>query len=162
MLLRLAAGAVLVLALAACGGDKAAEPKSGLAPGCEVPVIERTVKGFFAAVTAGDRAAIARHLSPDGEFVRLTVVDADRRFTTSDRAKAIAYLVGRHRLEQRERMLQLRVSTGVDANHDSVQGLMTRIALDFRARGITTRLSRFDGAVNCVRKSITRWRVVGA
>ncbi len=126
------------------------------------PVIERAVKGFFAAITAGDRAAIAKRLSPAGEFVRLTVVDADgRRFTSADRTKAIDYLVSRHRFDQRERLLQLIVAPGVDANHTAVQGVVSRSALDFRTRKIASRVSRFDGAVNCVRESITRWRVLG-
>ena len=159
MLLKLAAAAALALVLAGCGGGGEKKPApattSHLAPGCDVPSIERALRGYLAAVSSGDRAAIARRLSPADDFVRVTVIDLDgRRFSTTARAKAVAYLVSRHAQGERLRLIRLLVAPGVDANHVTVTGAVTRTARD-TGRDVAI----YDGAVSCVHGSITRWRL---
>ena len=102
-------------------------------------------------------AQIRAHLSPGDDFERLTVEDADgRTFTTTSRAKAVDWLVGRHAFDERLRLLSMQVAPGIDANHDAVAGAVSRIASDFSKRDITNRLYDFEGTVNCLRGSISR------
>jgi hypothetical protein len=155
VLLRRVAVAGAALALAGCGGGHETTTTSSLAPGCEAPAMSSVVRSYFAAISNGDRAALDRSLSPADDFVRLTVEGADgSRFSTADRAKALAYLAGRHAHGERLRLLELAAAQGVDVNHDTVVGTATRTAQD-GGRAVVA----FDGAVNCVTRSISRWRI---
>jgi hypothetical protein len=158
VLLRLAALAAAAVALTACGGGggtSSTASDDSLAPGCEVAVMGRSVRAFLAAISSGDRAKLDRRLSPADDFVRLTVIDPEgRRFSTADRGKALDYLAARHAQNESLRVLQLRVARGVDANHDTVTGSATRVAAD-----VGRDLVAFDGAVDCVHGSISRWRL---
>jgi len=145
---------VLALVLAGCGGGGGKEPAATthLPPGCDVPAVERAVRGYLAAISAGDRAAIDRRLSPAADFVRLTAIGPDgRRFSTADRAKALAYLAARN---ESLRLIRLLVARGVDANHVTVTGALTRAVQD-AGRDVAV----YDGAVNCVHGTVTRWRL---
>ena len=162
MLLRLAAVTVALLALAACGGGKqaatsaATSTAASLTPGCEVPAAERGFVGLLDAITAGGAARIAGHLSPAGEFTGLKVVDARGSFTTSSRAKAVAYLAARHRSRDRLRLLQLIVAQGADARHDALRFTVSRVATDVR-RGIAIGTGSFD----CVHGTISALNLRG-
>lgn len=160
MLLRAAALAAVVLVAASCGGKSAApQPKSELPPGCEVVGIAQVVRGLLAAVTAGDERRIARLLSNPDDFQGLTVVDPDRTFATRSPAKAARWLAGRHRYRESERLLQLVVGKGADANHVAIRLTFTRIASDFPARGIRTHSAAGAGAVDCVTRTVSRLTV---
>lgn len=156
MLLRLAAAAGAALVLAGCGGGgDETTTTSSLAPGCEPAAMSAVVRAYFAAISNGDRAALDRSLSPADDFVRLTVEEPDgSRFSTADRAKALAYLAGRRAQDESLRLLELTAAQGVDVNHDTVAGSATRVAQD-AGRAVVS----FDGAVNCVTRSISRWRI---
>ncbi len=118
-------------------------------------MIERTLTSFFEAVTNGNRQALDRRLSPADDFVRLTVIAPDgSRFSTAERAKALDYLVSRHAQGEALRLIRLQVAPGVDANHVTVTGAVTRVARD-SGRDVAV----FDGAVGCVHESVTRWRL---
>ena len=170
MLLRALAVGGAVLALAACGGggggseeSTAAPTTSQLAPGCEVAVADKAITGFLDAVSSGDRSRIRARLSPQDDFERLTVDDADgRTFTTTSRTKALDWLVGRHAFDDRLRLLSMQVAPGIDANHDAVAGAVSRVASDFPKRGITNRLYDFEGTINCLRGSISRLQLKGS
>jgi hypothetical protein len=163
VLLRAAAAAALVLALAACGGsEQAAEPTSSLPPGCEVAAVQGIVTNLLTAVSKGDRAGIARGLAPGDGFASLTVVDPDRTFTTESRAKAIAYLLGRHRHGENVRLLQMVVAQGFDENHAAIQFVVSRVADDLPGRGIRTHSAAGNGTVDCVSRAVSRWRLVAS
>jgi hypothetical protein len=166
VLLRLAVAAALALVAAGCGGGTEApqaqeqQQRSQLPPGCEVPVIERTVAGFLTAVTAG--RGVARYLAPPDDFQGLGYAEPDRRFTTTGRAKALAFLARRHRFAENVRLLQLVVSPGGDANHVGVRFVLVRTAADLLQRGIHTRAASGDGIVNCVSRRLSLWRLAAS
>ncbi len=156
MLLRAAPVAAAALLAAGCGGGNEAAATSSLAPGCGVPEIERVV-------TAGDRARLSRLLSPALES--FTVHDgrgaSERRARLARRREAVRYLLRRHRANERQRLLALRVLQGNDANTVVVAFRLTRVADDFRARRIFDRLASGDGKIDCVRPAILAWSVEG-
>lgn len=161
MLLKVAAAAGAVLALAACGGGtKAATTEAtttaSLTPGCEVLAAERAFAGLLDAVTAGGAARIAARLSPADDFSRLKVVDARGSFTTASRAKAVAYLAARHRFRERLRLLQLIVAQGADANHDDLRFTVSRVAAD-----VTRGIAIGTGSFNCVHGTISELNLQG-
>ncbi len=159
MLLRLAVAAAVVLALAACGSKQQTGTRTtALPPGCDVPTIEAVVTGFFDAANRGDAARLRGYLAPT-DFGTYTV--ASEGFSTSSTAKALAYLARRHAAGEHVRLLALRVRPGTDANHVEVQVDTTRVARDFPKRGITNRLARVTGTVNCVSRSLSSWDVLG-
>ncbi len=163
MLLRAAPVAAAALLAAGCGGGNEAAATSSLAPGCGVPEIERVVTAFLGAVTAGDRARLSRLLSPALES--FTVHDgrgaSERRARLARRREAVRYLLRRHRANERQRLLALRVLQGNDANTVVVAFRLTRVADDFRARRIFDRLASGDGKIDCVRPAILAWSVEG-
>jgi hypothetical protein len=163
VLLRPAAVAALALVAAGCGGGSKAPPeqqRSQLPPGCEVPAIQRTVTGFLAAVTAG--RGVGRYLAPQDDFKGLGYAEPDRRFVTTDRAKALAFLARRHRSAENVRLLQLIVSPGGDANHVGIRFVLVRTAADLLRRGIHTRAASGDGIVNCVSRRLSLWRLAAS
>ena len=163
MLLRLAPLLLAAVVFGGCGGGGGGSDgtsTSSLAPGCEVEVAERAVTGFLAAVTAGTRTRIAARIATGDDFQGLDVEDPDgRSFSTGSRGRAIDYLAGRHRFGERVRLLRQLVAPGADANHDDVQFTLTRTASDFPGRGITNRLARGDGTIDCIHGTISRWHV---
>jgi len=161
VLLRGLALVLVAAALSACGGgSKQTTTTSDLAPGCEVAVAGRAITGYLAAVTSGSRTQIRAHLSPQSDFARLTVDDSDgRTFTTTSRAKAVDWLVGRHAFSEHERLLNVQVAPGTDENHDSITGTISRSAADFATRGITNRLADFAGSVACLSGTISQLQI---
>ena len=124
VLLRLAALCCAALVLGGCGGGGGEATSyadttaaSGLPAGCDPAAVKASIDRFLAAITAGDRRRIARSLSPEPDFERLTIADPDGVFRTASRAKAADYLAARHRHGENERLLQAVVAAGSDAGH---------------------------------------------
>jgi ketosteroid isomerase-like protein len=164
MLLRALALAAVVVA-AGCGGsgEQAASTGSDLPPGCGVDETERVVRSFLAAVTQGDRAALRKVVADD---LRLFEVHDGRGAGAQDvvvksKAKALAYLERRIRARETLRLVNLQVQPGGDANHVLVTYTLTRLADDFRARGIPNRVATGDGLVDCVDGTVEGWSVHG-
>jgi hypothetical protein len=151
VLLRIAAAALLAVALAACGGKKQAQPKSQLPPGCTVPEVEQVVNGFLATPS----------FAPAGQFDVYASYDSDKRtFISHSPAKALAHLSARRALGERDRLLSLRVAPQ-DFNHARITFTLTRFAPDFLGRGIHTRLAQGAGTVDCAHGKIAAWVMKG-
>ena len=165
MLLRLAALAGVV-AVAGCGGSsskEAATTGTELPPGCEVERTEDVVRSFLSAISEGDRVALRRLVADD---LRLFEVHDGRGAGAQDlvlhsKPKALAYLDRRIRARERLRLLNLQVQPGEDANHVLVTFGLTRLADDFRTRGIPNRVATGDGVVDCVDANIEGWSIQG-
>ena len=162
MLLRLAVCCgTLALFAAGCGGDDettTAATTSASPAGCEPAAVKQALDRFLAAITAGDRARIARNLSDEPGF-RLTIADPDGVFRTDSRAKATAYLARRHRHGENQRLLQAVTRPGADAGHAAVQFTIVRTAADFPARDIHNRAAIGDATINCLTHRFVRWRL---
>ena len=150
MLLRLTAAAAL-LALAGCGGssdDADTTTTSSFPPGCTVPEVDTIVTTFLSRPD---------YLAPPSFFQVYATTESDgHRFTTRNRAKAVAYLRARSALGERGRLLSLRVAPQ-DVNHVRITFRLTRFAPDFRGRGIFTRLAQGAGTVDCAHGRIAAW-----
>jgi ketosteroid isomerase-like protein len=164
VLLRLVALA-LVGAAAGCGGSPpdAASTVDQLPPGCDVAQTEPVVQSFLAAVNQGDRAALRKVVADD---LRLFEVHDGRGAGAQDvvlrtKAKALAYLEGRIRAHETQRLINLQVHPGGDVNHVLVTFTLTRLADDFRSRGIPNRVATGDGVVDCVDETIEGWSLQG-
>lgn len=153
MLLRAAAGAAVVLALAACGGGakKATAPKSQLPPGCTVAEVQQIVMSFLDHPT----------LAPAGEFEVYASYESDGRKTViHNRAKALAYLRQRKAAGEVSRVIQLTVGQQ-DFNHARITFQLTRRAPDFVARKIHNRLVRGGGTIDCAHQEVAAWVTKG-
>ena len=151
MLLRVAAAALVVLGVAACGAKKEAISQSGLPPGCTVDEVERTVRAFLVRPT----------LAPPATFQVYASEESDgHRFLARNRAKALAHLRQRLRLGERSRLIQLRVAPQ-DVNHARITFELTRLGPDFRARGIHGRLVRGAGTIDCAHQKVAAWVTKG-
>lgn len=153
MLLRIAAAAALVLALAACGGGtkKTAAPRSQLPPGCTVPEVQQIVTDFLDHPT----------LAPAGEFEVYASYESDgRKAVIHDRAKALAYLRRRKGAGEVSRVIQLTVGKQ-DFNHARITFQLTRHAPDFAARNIHSRLVRGGGTIDCAHQQVAAWVTKG-
>ncbi len=152
MLLRIAVAAMLVLALAACGGSKKqAAPKSDLPPGCTVPEVSKLVDDFLSRPT----------LAPAGSFEVYATYESDgRKFLARKRGVALAHLEQRFRLGERSRVIELRVGKQ-DFNHVRITFQLTRRAPDFLARGIHQRLARGGGTIDCAHQKVAAWVTKG-
>jgi len=146
---------VAALAVAGCGGDakEAATTTTGssLPPGCSVAEVESIVNRFL------DRPDLA----PPGFFQVYGTNESDgRKFVARARARALAHIRARKRLGERQRMISLRVAPE-DINHVRITFDLTRIAPDFRERGITTRIASGAGTVDCAHGKVAAWVVKG-
>jgi hypothetical protein len=165
VLLRFVAVAAVVVA-AGCGGSssrEAATTVEELPPGCEFARTEEVVRSFLSAVTEGDRAAIRRVVADD---LRLFEIHDGRGAGEQDlvahsKKRALAYLDSRIRAHERLRLLNIQVEPADDANHVLVTFTLTRLADDFRARGIPGRIATGDGVVDCVDRTVEGWAVQG-
>ena len=148
MLLRTAALAIAVLALAACGGaKKPAAPQSSLPPGCTIPEVNHIVTDFLAHPT----------LAAPGIFEVYATDESDgRKFLAHTPAKALAHLRQRLRLGEQSRLIELRVGKQ-DFNHARITFQLTRHAPDFVARGIHDRLVKGGGTIDCAHQRIAAW-----
>ncbi len=165
MLLRSIGLLVAASVLAACGGSskEAATTTSGLPPGCEVEQTEAVVDDFLAAVSRGDRVAAQKLLADD---LRLFEVHdgrgrGERHFLARTKAKAMRYVDERIRHHERLRLVNLQVQPADDNNHVLVTFTLTRLADDFRRRGIPNRVAQGDGVVDCVEGNLEGWSVQG-
>jgi hypothetical protein len=156
---------VAVVTAAGCGGSSkdAATTGSELPPGCGVAHTEAVVRSFLSAVTDGDRAGLRKVVADD---LRLFEVHDGRgagaqNLVLSSKKKALAYLDDRIRAHERLRLVNLQVQPGGDANHVLVTFTLTRLADDFRARGIPNRIATGDGVVDCVDATIEGWSLQG-
>ena len=153
MLLRIAVTALVVLALAACGGGakKAAAPVSDLPPGCTVDEVSKIVDDFLARPT----------LAPPGSFEVYATYESDgRKFVAHKPAVALAELRRRLRLGEKDRVIELRVGKQ-DFNHVRITFQLTRYALDFLKRGIHTRLAKGGGTIDCAHQAVAAWVTKG-
>jgi len=153
MLLRAAAAALAVLALAACGGSakKAAAPAPDLPPGCTVPEVSKIVDDFLT------RPALA----PAGNFEVYATYESDgRKFVAHEPAAALAQLRRRLRLGEKDRVIELRVLKQ-DFNHARITFQLTRYAPDFLERGIHTRLAKGGGTIDCAHQAVAAWVTKG-
>jgi hypothetical protein len=166
VLLRIVALAVVLVA-AGCGGSSSAgEATTGggdLPPGCEVERIDGVVRSFLSAITEGDRPAVRQALAND---LRLFEVHDGRgagaqNLVLHSKKRALAYLDARIRARERLRLVNLQVHPGDDANHVLITFILTRLADDFRTRGIPNRLATGDGVVDCVDGTVEGWTVQG-
>jgi hypothetical protein len=151
--------------VAGCGGSakQAASTGSKLPPGCEVAQTETVVRRLLAAVTDGSREAVREVVADD---LRLFEVHDGRgagaqNLVLKTKAKALAYLDGRIRAHETLRLVNLQVQPGGDANHVLVTFTLTRLADDFRTRGIPNRVATGDGVVDCVDATIEGWSIQG-
>jgi hypothetical protein len=152
MLLRIAATAVAVLALTACGGSKKqAAPKSTLPPGCTVTEVDQIVRDFLARPS----------LAAPGTFEVYATYESDgRKFITHTPAKALAQLRARLRLGEQSRLIELRVGKQ-DFNHARITFQLTRHAPDFVKRGIHQRLVKGGGTIDCAHQKVAAWVTKG-
>jgi hypothetical protein len=153
VLLRIVVAALVVLALAACGGSKkeAAAPKSDLPPGCTVAEVDHVVRDFLARPS----------LAPAGSFEVYATYESDgRKFLARKPAKALAQLRQRLRLGEKSRVIELRVGKQ-DFNHVRITFQLTRYAPDFLKRGIHTRLVKGGGTIDCVHQKVAAWVTKG-
>lgn len=160
MLLRLAAGALLAVALAGCGGsrkDAAPAPTGatttapGLPPGCSVAEIDAIVTRFLARPS----------FAAPGTFEVYATYESDgRKFLARSPARALAHVERRIRLGERSRLIQLTVGTQ-DFNHARITFQLTRIAPDFRQRKIYTRLVKGGGTIDCAHQKVAAWVTQG-
>jgi hypothetical protein len=157
VLLRAAALATLVLALAACGGSSkqgaatTTADTADLPPGCTVPEVERIVTDFLAKPD----------LAPAQFFQVYAAYDSDgRSFVTRNRGKALAHLRVRLLLGEHDRLIQLRVAPQ-DVNHVRITYKGTRSAPDFARRGIHTRLTDAAGTIDCAHGKVAAWAQKG-
>lgn len=152
MLLKRAALAGAVLALAACGGaKKATAPHSTLPPGCTVPEAEQIVRTFLTAPS----------VAPPGTFDVYATYESDKRkFVTHSGPKAVAHVRQRLALGERTRLIQLRVGKQ-DFNTARITFTLTRYAPDFARRGIHTRLVQGGGTVDCAHGRVAAWVTKG-
>ncbi len=165
MLLTRTAPLLAVLVLAACGGSSKEEAAttSELPPGCETEHTEAVVKDFLAAVTRGDRVGARKLLADD---LRLFEVhdgrgEGERNLVVKTKPKAMRYLEERMRLNEQLRLVNLQVQPADDTNHVLVTFTLTRLADDFRTRGIPNRVAQGDGVVDCVDGTLEGWSVQG-
>jgi hypothetical protein len=146
-----AAGAALLLALAACGGSGQKAGSSDLPPGCTVPEADAIVRSFLAKPD----------LAPAELFQVYAAYDGDgRRFVARSRARALAHLRARLALGEFDRLIQLRVAPQ-DVNHVRITFRLTRYAPDFRRRGITGRLASGGGTLDCAHGKVAAWAMRG-
>lgn len=152
MLLRIAAIALVVLALTACGGSKQqAAPKSTLPPGCTVTEVDQVVRDFLSHPS----------LAAPGTFEVYATYESDgRKFIAHTPAKALTHLRARQRLGEQSRLIELRVAKQ-DFNHARITFQLTRHAPDFVARGIHQRLVKGGGTVDCAHQKVAAWVTKG-
>jgi hypothetical protein len=154
VLLRSAAAAVAVVALAGCGGSAKPAATTGasqLPPGCSAEQVDAIVTSFLARP----------QLAPAPFFQVYAAYDSDKRaFVSRSRARTLAHLSARKALGERDRLISLRVFTG-DINHVRITFQLTRYAPDFRERGIHGRLSKGAGTVDCAHGKIAAWTMKG-
>jgi hypothetical protein len=155
MLLRIAGIALIVLALAACGGaKKQAAPTttaSDLPPGCTVAEVSKIVDDFLVRPT----------LAPPGSFEVYASYESDgRKFLARKPAPALAHIKQRLRLGEKSRVIELRVGKQ-DFNHVRLTFQLTRRAPDFLERGIHTRLVTGGGTIDCVHQQVAAWVTKG-
>jgi len=157
VLLKLAAGALLVLALAACGSvaKQQAAPttttESDLPPGCTVTEVSKIVNDFLARPS----------LAPAGDFEVYATYESDgRKFLAHTRAKALSHLRQRQRLGEQSRVFELRVGKQ-DFNHARITFQLTRHAPDFAKRGIHARLVKGGGTIDCAHQKVAAWVTQG-
>jgi len=153
MLLRIAVTALVVIALAACGGGakKAAAPVSDLPTGCTVDEVSKIVDDFLARPT----------LAPPGSFEVYATYESDgRKFVAHKPAVALAELRRRLRLGEKDRVIELRVGKQ-DFNHVRITFQLTRYAPDFLKRGIHTRLAKGGGTIDCAHQAVAAWVTKG-
>lgn len=155
MLLRIAAIALLVLALAACGGGSkkqaATTPVSAFPPGCTVPEVDQVVRDFLTTPA----------LAAPGTFEVYATYESDgRKFLSRTQAKALAELRRRLQLGEQSRLIELRVAKQ-DFNHVRITFQLTRHAPDFVGRGIHQRLVKGGGTIDCVHQRVAAWVTKG-
>jgi hypothetical protein len=152
VLLRIGVGALVVLALVACGGSKKqAVPKSTLPPGCTVAQVDRVVRDFLTRPS----------LAPAGTFEVYATYESDgRKFIARTPAKALAQLRARLRLGEKSRLIELRVANQ-DFNHARITFQLTRYGPDFRKRGIYQRLVKGGGTIDCAHQKVAAWVTKG-
>jgi hypothetical protein len=160
----LAVAALAVAALGACGSSsKQTATTSELPPGCDVDRSQSVVMSFLAAVTNGDHAAVRKLLAND---LRLFEVHdgrgaGERGLIVKTKPKALAYLNSRIAQHESQRLVNLQVQPADDANHVLITFTITRLADDFRRRGIPNRIATGDGILDCVDGTVEDWTIQG-
>jgi hypothetical protein len=153
VLLRIAVTALVVLALAACGGGakKQAAPTSDLPPGCTVAEVSQIVDDFLAHPS----------LAPAGSFEVYATYESDgRKFIAHTPAKSLAHVRQRLRLGEQSRVIELRVGKQ-DFNHARITFQLTRHAPDYVGRGIHQRLVKGGGTIDCAHQKVAAWVTKG-
>ncbi len=152
MLLRIAALAVTLLTLVACGGPKkGAVPPSNLPPGCSVDEVDSIVTRFLTQA----------QLAPPEMFQVYATYESDGgKYVTHRRAAALAHLHARRAAGERVRLIQLRVRPQ-DVNHVRITFDVTRFAPDFGPRKIRGRLASGAGTIDCAHQEVAAWIVKG-
>jgi len=148
VLLRIGAVGAAVVALAACGGSKKQSvAETALPPGCTVPEVAKTVREFLDAPT----------LAPPPFFAVYGSKESDgRTFLSRNRAKVLAHLRARRQLGEHSRVIALRIAQQ-DVNHVRITFRLTRLAPDFRHRGLYTRLVSGAGTIDCAHQKVAAW-----
>jgi hypothetical protein len=162
LLRSLVALAALCVVATGCGGGDEPATTSSLPPGCEVSAIDPIVTGLLEAVTRGDAAAL-RRLVPSGPnyLVHDGRGRGERRVHLTSKRAVLAYFARRHRLHETLRLVSLRVAPASDANHVLVDLRLTRVAGDFRRRGLLSRLASATGRVDCVDRTVDKLLIQG-
>ena len=142
MLLRLAAAAAIVTALAGCGGSaKKTATASQLPPGCTV------------AETDGIVTAFLRNPS----FAQKPDFDVYASYESDGRSFVVADIPG---IIEVSRVIQL-TAAKQDFNHARITFQLTRHAPDYVARGIHARLVRGGGTIDCAHQLVAAWVTKG-
>lgn len=153
MLLRVAAVAIVTLALVGCGGaKKAAPPRSdNLPPGCTVDEVDGIVTTFLTHP----------QLAPPAMFQVYATYESDGgKFVTRKRAVALAHLKARQAAGEKLRLLQLRVFPQ-DVNHVRVTFEVTRYSPDFARRKLHGRVANGAGTIDCAHQQVAAWVLKG-
>jgi hypothetical protein len=154
VLLRVAALALVALAIAGCGGGtKAAPTTTGatLPPGCTIDEVDHIITDFFAHP----------QLAPPAMFQVYATYESDGgKYVTRKRAAALAHLHARQAVGEKLRLIQLRVSPQ-DVNHVRVTFEVTRFAPDFAKRKIHGRVANGAGTIDCAHQQVAAWILKG-
>jgi hypothetical protein len=153
VLLRLAAFALLAVAIAGCGGGTkaASTTASNLPPGCTVDEVDTIISGFLAHP----------QLAPSAMFQVYATYESDGgKYVTRKRAAALAHLRARKAAGEKLRLLELRVSPQ-DVNHVRVTFEVTRFAPDFAARKLHGRVANGAGTIDCEHQKVAAWILKG-
>jgi hypothetical protein len=168
---RRAALLVICLALGACSSDWTARlPDEGVVvtrddpempSGCRPPRVAARIAAFLEAFNRGDGSAArfaAPELTPHGSWYSVTDGNprrGGRHVVVERHSELVRYFIGRHRIGERMRLLEVAVGFANGLGHLDFR--VERRADDLRGFGIRTNIAYGNGAMRCEDGKIVAW-----